>query len=163
MVIIYGGIQPQGLVLSVHKITVDTSRNKTQVHLNITTPRPTWPPLPPVIRGTVPPLSKWNVHKKELPTKTPDIVKSKSDNNLPDADLLKVDEIIRKWAKETFQFEPNSNVDIEKLLNQDSNKPSKTEIAKTNIQESNEDLQSMLLNTLDKLAAQYKDDKTTKV
>ena len=45
MVIIYGGIQPDGLVLSIHTVTIDTSkRNRSTVLPGVTTLRPTFPP-----------------------------------------------------------------------------------------------------------------------
>ena len=45
MVIIYGGIQPDGLVLSIHTVTIDPSkRNRSTVLPGVTTLRPTFPP-----------------------------------------------------------------------------------------------------------------------
>ena len=46
---------------------MDIPTHNLVVFTNITTVRPTWPPTPPPIRGTVPPLSKWDVY--EDPTK----------------------------------------------------------------------------------------------
>lgn len=55
MVIIYGNIQPDGLVLTVHTVTVNTThRNSTTT---TTTPRPT----PPRIRG-----KQVTSHKEDL-------------------------------------------------------------------------------------------------
>ena len=64
--------------------------------------RPTWPPTPPPIRGTVPPLSKWDVY--EDPTKVTKTI-SKADEPSKE-DWQKIDELMKQWAKETFQFEP---------------------------------------------------------
>jgi hypothetical protein len=67
MIIIYGGIQPDGLVLSVHKITVDTSKNHTRRVVFSSTARPTWPPSPPPIRGPMRPISKWGPYDRYKP------------------------------------------------------------------------------------------------
>ena len=68
MLIIYGGIQPDGLVLSVHKFTVDTSKiGKPVVDPLMTTLPPTTYSTPKPIRGTVRPLSKWGPYDRYKP------------------------------------------------------------------------------------------------
>jgi hypothetical protein len=140
MVIIYGGIQPRGLVLSVHKITVDTSRNRTVVRKGQTTPRPTRAPTPPPIRGTVPPRSKWDDH--ELPFSKLDNLEEEEDPT----DLNVIDRVIEAWAKKTFKFGragPTTTVASTKMS------PEKRQI-----------MQSQLLSTLEKLMSMENGSKT---
>ena len=97
MVIIYGGIQPDGLVLSIHTVTIDTSkRNRSTVLPGLITPRPTFPPTPPPIRGTVPPLSKWAPYDRANP--------KKSSLPPPLEFSTQSDAKLRDWANRMFQF-----------------------------------------------------------
>lgn len=131
MIIIYGGIQPRGLVLSTHKFIIDTSKNQTVKNPTATTLRPTWPPTPPPIRGTVPPLNKWGIY---------DHTQKPPETNT--ADLETIDQIVQQWAKDAFQFE------VEEFT---------TENAPTHYVSTQEkdELENLLLNTLDQLVAQY--------
>ena len=105
MIIIYGGIQPDGLVLSVHKITINTTalnakRNKSAVSTTTTTiPVPT----PPRIRGKFIPLNKWASHERTslLPT------------TLSPAQFERNNTVIPYWWMNTFLN--NSNVDESQL------------------------------------------------
>ena len=103
MVIIYGGIQPDGLVLSIHTVTIDTSkRNRSTVLPGLTTPRPTFPPSPPPIRGTVPPLSKWAPYERANPRKS----------SLPPPPIelsTQSDAKLRDWARMFGQFKVNED------------------------------------------------------
>lgn len=128
MVIIYGGIQPHGLVLSKHTITIDTSKNGIIADPRLTTQRPTLPPSPPPIRGTVPPLSKWGIYDR--PTKHPPPPSAKPSQD----ELEELNELVEKWAKNTFQFGANDQETKEEELGE---------------------MENLLLNTLDQLAAQY--------
>ena len=99
MVIIYGGIQPDGLVLSIHTVTIDTSkRNRSTVLPGVTTLRPTFPPSPPPIRGTVPPISKWAPYDRYNPRQF--YVTSRPSQGVSD---------IRDWAKRMFNFSVNED------------------------------------------------------
>ena len=102
MVIIYGGIQPDGLVLSIHTVTIDTSkRNRSTVLPGLITPRPTFPPTPPPIRGTVPPLSKWAPYDQANPRR--------SSLSPPLDSPTQSDARLRDWANRMFQFRVNED------------------------------------------------------
>jgi len=66
MVLIYGGIQPDGLVLTVKRFTVNTV-TKEVVDPRIPTTRKPLPPTPPPIRGPFVPLNKWGPHDRYRP------------------------------------------------------------------------------------------------
>ena len=76
-------------------MTIDTSkRNRSTVLPGVTTLRPTYPPSPPPIRGTVPPISKWAPYDRYKPNKSsfsPTVPTTRRSN-------------IRDWAKRMFNF-----------------------------------------------------------
>ena len=108
--------------------------------------RPTWPPTPPPIRGTVPPLSKWDVI--DDPTVVTNMKSAKEEQS--EDDWQKIDQLMKKWAKETFQFEP---VSTNSITYDDASTETQTHPV--------ERLENMLLDSLDKLAAQYQNASVT--
>ena len=105
---------------------------------------PTWPPTPPPIRGTVPAISKWDVYEDSVKATT----KIMSKNKKTQEDWQKIDEIMKQWAKETFQFEPVSTEPFNKFNDE------------TQTTQPVEQLENMLLDTLDSLAAKYQNEST---
>ena len=109
MVIIYGGIQPSGLVLSVHKITVDTSKtNRPVVDPLLTTQPPTTYSTPKPIRGTVKPISKWGPYDRYRP---------RIDINRKSINVAsrhnEVDKTVENWAKKVFNFGKDKHMAIQ--------------------------------------------------
>ena len=99
MLIIYGGIQPDGLVLSVHKFTVDTSKiGKPVVDPLMTTLPPTTYSTPKPIRGTVKPLSKWGPYDRYKPRNHKYSSTSKMTTNMV-AFNEEHDKIIENWLR----------------------------------------------------------------
>ena len=107
--------------------------------------RPTWPPTPPPIRGTVPAISKWDVYEDPVKATTKIMSKDKKTQE----DWQKIDEIMKQWAKETFQFEPVSTEPFNDFNHE------------TQTTQPVEQLEKMLLDTLDSLAAKYHQNEST--
>ena len=69
-----------------------------------------------------------------------------SKNKKTQEDWQKIDEIMKQWAKETFQFEPVSTEPFNKFNDE------------TQTTQPVEQLENMLLDTLDSLAAKYQNE-----
>lgn len=127
MIIIYGGIQPDGLVLAVHKFTIDTSKkNRSIVDPRLTTRMPIIPSTVPPMRGTVGPVSKWGPYDKNRPwTKWEHEMSKERATKIaaePEIDLT-----LHHWARRTFNFDafrrPNSvnTLDVTKEVTAQTN------------------------------------------
>ena len=100
-IIIYGGIQPDGLVLAVHKITVDTSKtHRPVVDPNLSTPPPTTYSTPRPIRGTVPPRSKWGPYDRYRPRPNDMIERTTAHHEMAAQNEI----LVENWAKKVFNF-----------------------------------------------------------
>ena len=100
-IIIYGGIQPDGLVLAVHKITVDTSKtHRPVVDPNLSTPSPTTYSTPRPIRGTVPPRSKWGPYDRYRPRPNDMIERTTAHHEMAAQNEI----LVENWAKKVFDF-----------------------------------------------------------
>ena len=106
-IIIYGGIQPDGLVLAVHKITVDTSKtHRPVVDPNLSTPPPTTYSTPRPIRGTVPPRSKWGPYDRYRPRPNDMIERTTAHHEMAAQNEI----LVENWAKKVFDFKNSKKI-----------------------------------------------------
>ena len=123
MLIIYGGIQPDGLVLSVHKFTVDTSKaGKPVVDPLMTTLPPTTYSTPKPIRGTVKPLSKWGPYDRYKPRNHQYSI---SDSSKMTTNMVafneEQDKVIENWLRKFGMTSSSFETTVSSVGNSDKN------------------------------------------